>query len=215
MRVILLGAPGAGKGTQAKFLKDKFGVPQISTGDMLREAKTQGSLLGQKAAEFMANGQLVPDAVVIGIIEERLKKADCQTGFILDGFPRTLPQAKALGEMLTQKQIKADAVLNFTVSDSELVSRLSGRRVCVKCGAGYHIEFQKPTQEGVCDRCGAILVQRDDDKKETIERRLKVYREQTAPLIDYYEREGILKNIEGSGEIKSILQKVLASLAIN
>lgn len=215
MRVILLGAPGAGKGTQAKFLKEKFAVPQISTGDMLREAKVQGSALGQKAATFMANGQLVPDEVVIGIIEERLKKSDCQKGFILDGFPRTLPQAKALGEMLTQRQIKADAVLNFTVSDSELVSRLSGRRVCAKCGAGYHTEFQKPIQEGVCDRCGAGLIQRDDDKKETIERRLKVYRDQTAPLIDYYEREGVLKNIAGSGEVKSVFEKVLISLGTN
>lgn len=212
MKIILLGPPGAGKGTQARLLTEKFQAPQISTGDMLREAVKQGTKSGLQAQEFMKAGQLVPDFVVIGIIEERLASSDAKRGFILDGFPRTVEQAKALEGMFSRSGEKVDAVLNFRVPDEDLVGRLAGRRLCSKCGAGYHLDFSAPKKEGVCDRCGSQLIQRDDDREETIQKRLDVYKKQTAPLIDYYNREGVLKNINGVGDFKEIFKQVLAAL---
>lgn len=213
MKIVLLGPPGAGKGTQARLLMEKLNIPQISTGDMLREAVKKEGVLGQKAKEFMSAGRLVPDEVVIGIIEERLKEKDAKQGFILDGFPRTVDQAKALGGIFNLHREKLRAVLNFKVPSGDLVGRLSGRRLCSKCGAGYHIDFSAPKKEGICDHCGAPLIQRDDDRKETIEKRLNVYKEQTAPLIDYYSREGILKDIDAVGEPSKVFERVLKALS--
>lgn len=173
MNIIMLGPPGAGKGTQAKMLVEKFGIPQISTGDMLRAAVAEGTELGKKAKEYMDKGQLVPDEVVIGIVEERLKKSDCEKGFILDGFPRTVPQAEALDKILEKMGKKIDYVINIVVPDVEILKRLTGRRTCKQCGAMYHVIYNPPKQEGVCDKCGGELYQRDDDKEETIKNRLK------------------------------------------
>lgn len=207
MRIILLGPPGAGKGTQSRLLEEKLHIPQISTGDILREAKREGTPLGKKAECFMREGKLVPDEVVIGIIEERLKKRDCREGFILDGFPRTVNQAEALGKMLAFKELQIDAVVNFKVPDETVVTRLSGRRTCAECGMGYQ-------REGVCDRCGGKLIQRDDDKKETVQKRLGVYHDQTRPLIDYYQSQGILKEIEGVGSLEEIFGGMLEALGL-
>ena len=183
MRLILLGPPGAGKGTQAKRLASGLGAPQISTGDILRQAVSDGTELGRKAKSFMDRGALVPDEVVIGIIEERLRRHDCARGYILDGFPRTLPQAEALLRTLTSIQASLDRVLSIEVPEEELVKRLAGRRVCRACGYMYHVKTNPARQAGVCDKCGGSLYQRDDDKEETIRHRLRVYREQTEPLI--------------------------------
>lgn len=197
MNLILLGAPGAGKGTQAEKICEKLNIPAISTGNMLREAMANGTEMGLKAKSFIDAGKLVPDAVVIGIINERLKQDDCQNGFILDGFPRTIPQAEALDEM----GVRIDRVLDIEVPDNKIASRLSGRRVCLKCGATYHTEFKRPKAEGVCDVCGEALVQRKDDMPETVLDRLKTYHEQTEPLKGFYEKKGILRVVEGQEEV--------------
>ena len=212
MNLILLGPPGSGKGTQAVFLREKLGVPSVSTGNMLREAVSKGTALGKEASGYMKNGNLVPDAVVIGIIGERLEKPDCEKGYILDGFPRTVAQGLALDKMLGQNDSRIDAVLNFKVDEGELVSRLTGRRVCKKCGTGFHIDFAPPAKRGVCDACGGELVQREDDREETIRKRLKVYREETAPLIAYYEKQGVLRHIPGTGEVKEIFGRIEGAL---
>ena len=212
MRLILLGPPGAGKGTQAKRLTDKFGIPQISTGDILRAAVREGTPLGKTAKECMDAGKLVPDAVVIGIIEERLKAADCKPGFMLDGFPRTVPQADALKEVVAKMGLKMDHVVSIEVPNEELVVRLTGRRTCKACGAGYHVTFDPPKAAGACDKCGGALFQRDDDKEETIRARLKVYDEQTAPLIAYYKNAGLLRPIEGRGGMEEIFGRILTAL---
>ncbi|BAT72201.1 adenylate kinase [Thermosulfidibacter takaii ABI70S6] len=212
MNIIMLGPPGAGKGTQAKMLVEKFGIPQISTGDMLRAAVAEGTELGKKAKEYMDKGQLVPDEVVIGIVEERLKKSDCEKGFILDGFPRTVPQAEALDKILEKMGKKIDYVINIVVPDVEILKRLTGRRTCKQCGAMYHVIYNPPKQEGVCDKCGGELYQRDDDKEETIKNRLKVYNEQTAPLIEYYKAKGVLVDIDGTKSINEIFEDILRVL---
>ena len=193
MNLILLGAPGAGKGTQAEKICEKLSIPAISTGNMLREAMANGTEMGLKAKSFIDAGKLVPDEVVIGIIRERLQAADCKNGFILDGFPRTIPQAEALDEM----GVRIDRVIDIEVSDEKIAARLSGRRVCLKCGATYHVEYKAPKTEGVCDACGDTLVQRKDDMPETVLDRLKTYHEQTEPLKDYYAAKGILRVVEG------------------
>ena len=214
MNIIMLGPPGAGKGTQAKMLVEKLGIPQISTGDMLRAAVKEGTPMGLKAKEYMDGGKLVPDEVVIGIMKDRLGADDCAKGFILDGFPRTIPQAEALDKVLAEMGKKIEYVVNVAVPESELLDRLTGRRTCKKCGAMYHVKFNPPKQEGVCDKCGGELYQRDDDKEETILNRLKVYNDQTAPLIEYYERQGVLVNIDGSKEIKEIFAEICAALGV-
>ncbi len=212
MNIIMLGPPGAGKGTQAKMLVEEFGIPQISTGDMLRAAVAEGTELGKKAKEYMDRGQLVPDEVVIGIVRERLSKPDCHKGFILDGFPRTVPQAEALDKILQEMGKRIDCVINIVVPDEEILKRLTGRRTCRKCGAMYHVEFNPPKKEGVCDKCGGELYQRDDDKEETIRKRLEVYKAQTEPLVDYYKKKGVLVNIDGTKTIQEIYQDILKVL---
>jgi len=212
MNLILLGPPGCGKGTQAKMLTEKHHIPQISTGDILREAVKQETPMGVEAKNYMNAGKLVPDEVVIGIIQDRLKQSDCENGFILDGFPRTVVQAEALDSTLTSMQKKIEHALSITVADEELLGRLTGRRTCRSCGAMYHVMFNPPKKEGVCDACSGELYQRDDDTEETIRNRLNVYNQQTAPLIDYYQAKGLLRNIAGTGKIEEILEKILAVL---
>ncbi|HUT84748.1 MAG TPA: adenylate kinase [Thermodesulfobacteriota bacterium] len=212
MNLILLGAPGSGKGTQAKFLVRKYSIPQISTGDILREEVKSGTFLGLKAKEYMDKGQLVPDEVVVGMVEERVKKGDCTTGFILDGFPRTVAQADALEGTLQRMKKALSRVILVNVDEDELVKRLTGRRVCEKCGAGYHVIFDPPKQEGVCDKCQGKLYQRDDDKESTIRNRLKVYNNQTAPLIEYYQKKQLLSMVDGMGSIKEIFGRISKAL---
>ncbi len=214
MNIIMLGPPGAGKGTQAKMLVEKLGIPQISTGDMLRAAVKEGTPMGLKAKEYMDGGKLVPDEVVIGIVKDRLAADDCAKGFILDGFPRTIPQAEALDKVLAEMGKKIEYVVNVAVPESELLTRLTGRRTCKKCGAMYHVKFNPPKQDGVCDKCGGELYQRDDDKEETILNRLKVYNDQTAPLIEYYKKQGVLVDIDGSKEIGEIFKDICAALGV-
>ncbi|RMF42707.1 MAG: adenylate kinase [Deltaproteobacteria bacterium] len=212
MNLILLGPPGAGKGTQAKMLIDRFGIPQISTGDMLRAAVAAGTELGLKAKACMDSGALVPDEVVIGIVGERLAQADCDKGFILDGFPRTVAQADALKQTLGQLGKSLDAVISLEVDTEALVERLTGRRTCRACGQGFHVRFDPPAKEGVCDACGGELYQRDDDREETIRKRLDVYQEQTSPLIEYYQQEGLLAAIDGMQDISVVQEDILATL---
>ena len=209
MKLILLGPPGAGKGTQAKMLTDEFGIRQISTGDILRAAVKEGTPMGIKAKGFMDSGALVPDEVVIGIVTERLQKEDCESGFILDGFPRTVPQADALAGNLDELDKNLDAVISLEVDIEALVERLTGRRTCRECGRGYHIAFDPSKAEGVCDACGGELFQRDDDQEETIRKRLDVYNEQTSPLTDYYADAGLLKSLDGMQQIDSVQQQML------
>lgn len=197
MKLILLGAPGAGKGTQAEKVSEKLNIPTISTGNIIREALKNETEMGLKAKSFIESGKLVPDEVVIGIIKDRLDKDDCKNGFILDGFPRTIPQAEALDEM----GIKIDKVIDIEVSDEKIVGRMSGRRVCPDCGASYHTEYKKPEKEGICNSCGAELIIRKDDKPEVVLDRLSVYHEQTEPLKEYYKAKGILNEVEGQEEV--------------
>ena len=208
MNLILLGPPGAGKGTQAQMMVERYHIPQISTGDILRKAVKEETLLGKKAKGFMDQGQLVPDEVVIGIIDERLRVSDCNPGFILDGFPRTIPQAEALQPILTKIGKSIDHVINIDVDPEELVRRLTGRRTCKNCGAMFHILFHPPKVEGICDRCGGTLYQREDDKEETIRTRLNEYQKQTAPLIQYYQMKNTLRSIQGIGEQKEIFERI-------
>lgn len=198
MNIIFLGAPGAGKGTQAEKVSVKLGIPTISTGNIIREAIKGGSPMGLKAREYTEAGKLVPDEIVIGIIKERLSADDCQNGFILDGFPRTIPQAEALDTM----GIVIDKVIDIEVADEAIAKRMSGRRVCAKCGASYHLEYKKPAVDGVCDACGGELVQRKDDAPETVLERLKVYHSETEPLKDYYSGTGKLKIVEGQDKVE-------------
>jgi len=215
MNLILLGPPGAGKGTQAKRLMDKYSLPQISTGDILRAAVKDGTEMGQKAKKFMDAGQLVPDEVVIGIIDDRLKEPDCKNGYLLDGFPRTVAQAEALDDVLARMGSKIDQVISIEVPEEELVKRLTGRRTCRDCGAGFHLVFDPPQKEGVCDKCGGQLFQRDDDNEATVKNRLKVYNDQTQPLIDYYRAKGLLRPIEGQGGIEEVFERITSVLDSN
>jgi adenylate kinase len=212
MRLILLGPPGAGKGTQAKMLIEKFDIPQISTGDILRGAVKEGTALGVEAKSHMDRGGLVPDEVVIGIIRERIQEGDCSRGYILDGFPRTIAQAEALDATLAGLGSGIDAVVSLKAGEEELVRRLTGRRTCRQCGFGYHLDFKPSRSEGVCDECSGELYQRDDDQEEPIRKRLTVYGEQTRPLIDYYREKGSLKEIDGLGGIGDIQGRILAAL---
>ncbi len=209
MNLILLGAPGSGKGTQAKKIAEKYNIPQISTGDILRKAVKDKTSLGLRANEYMNKGLLVPDTVVVDIIKERIEEEDCKYGFILDGFPRTLSQAEVLNSILEIKRKKIDAVISLEVDDSSLVKRLSGRRICKQCGRGYHINFQPPVKEGICDKCGGELYQRDDDKEETILNRLNVYKNQTASLKDYYKNKENLCLINGEGEMGTVFNTLI------
>ncbi|MEK6678209.1 MAG: adenylate kinase [Nitrospirota bacterium] len=214
MRIVLLGAPGAGKGTQAKKLIDKYAIPQISTGDILRKAVADGTPLGKEAKSFMDKGELVPDTVVIGLIQERLKQDDTKKGYILDGFPRNTVQAETLDKMLKELGMPLDSALSVDVPKDDLMKRLTGRRTCKKCQQMYNINFSQSKKEGVCDKCGGELFQRDDDKEATIKKRLDVYEAQTAPLIDYYKNKGMLKSISGTGSIDEIFSKVCDALGL-
>jgi adenylate kinase len=211
MNIILLGPPGAGKGTQAKKISENYSLPHISTGDMLRENINNNTPLGLKAKSYMSRGELVPDELLITIIKDRLSRSDCSGGFLLDGFPRTIPQADALQMILTESSRKLDVVLNIDVDDEELIKRLSGRRMCT-CGTSFHMVFNPPEKEGICNACNGKLYQREDDKADAIRNRLVVYKNQTQPLINYYVEKGLLRRIDGSKDISSIfedIQKVL------
>ncbi len=210
--IIMLGAPGSGKGTQAKQMSERFGIPQISTGDMLREAVKQGTEMGRKAKSFMDQGGLVPDEVVIGIVRDRLNAADCREGFILDGFPRTIPQAEALDAVLRDLGKKITTVLSLEVDEAALMDRLCGRRTCPGCGAMFHVRFHPPATEGTCDKCGGALIQREDDKEETIRARLVHYKKSTEPLIAHYRGTGAVRSVQATGEIETIFQQIVKIL---
>jgi adenylate kinase len=206
MRVVFLGAPGVGKGTQAERIASQYRLAKISTGDLLREAVRNQTTLGLEAKSFMDQGQLVPDSVVIGLVREKLGDSSCANGFVLDGFPRTVPQAEELGKVLSAKSTALDIVVNFQVSREDVVRRLSGRRSCPKCQATFHIDFAKPKVDEVCDRCGDALVQRNDDRRDAIETRLKVYDEQTAPLVRYYDERRLLSSVDASGSVDVVFE---------
>ena len=208
MNLILLGAPGAGKGTQAEIICEHLNIPAVSTGNIIREALKSGTEMGLRAKSFVDAGKLVPDEVVIGIIQERLAKDDCKNGFILDGFPRTIPQAEALDSM----GVVIDKVIDIEVPDEKIVQRMSGRRVCESCGASYHLLYKKPEQEGVCGKCGGTLVQRKDDHPDTVKERLRVYHEQTEPLKDFYQKKGKLAIVEGQEEVADTTRLTLEAL---
>ncbi len=212
MNLILLGPPGAGKGTQAKLLTEQFGIPQISTGDILRAAVREGTPMGVKAKACMDEGKLVPDDVVVGIVRERLQQTDCDKGFILDGFPRTVPQADSLKVTLGELDKGLDAVISLEVDPEALVDRLTGRRTCRSCGKGYHLKFDPPSVPGKCDVCSGELFQRDDDREETIRKRLQVYHDQTAPLIAYYGQAGLLTSVDGMAGIEAVQGQLLGIL---
>lgn len=213
MYLILMGLPGAGKGTQAEMIKAKYNIPHISTGDMFRQAIKEGTELGKKAKAYMDEGALVPDEVTNGIVEERLAKSDCDNGFLLDGFPRTIPQAEAL-EAITKKLNKQiDYVIQLDVPAEKLIERLTGRRVCPSCGATYHVINKPPKTEGVCDNCGTELVQRDDDKEETVQKRLEVNIEQTQPLLDFYKEKGVLVTVDGDQPIDKVFEDIVAAIS--
>jgi adenylate kinase len=215
VNLVLMGLPGAGKGTQADKIVDQYGIPHISTGDMFRAAMKEETELGLKAKSYMDKGELVPDEVTIGIVRERLSKPDCKKGFLLDGFPRTVPQAEALEDILTELNKKIDYVINIDVNHELLMARLTGRRICKNCGATYHLVFNPPAQEGLCDRCGGELYQRADDNEATVKNRLEVNMQHTAPLLNFYEAKGYLQNINGQQDIQVVfadINELLGSL---
>jgi adenylate kinase len=208
MRIIMLGAPGAGKGTQAKMISEKYGIPHISTGDIFRSNIKNGTELGRKAKTYMDQGQLVPDELTCDLVVDRIAQDDAKNGYVLDGFPRTIPQAEALKSALEKRGEKIDFAIDVDVPDENIVTRMSGRRACVSCGATYHIVYNPPKQEGICDVCGKELVLRDDDKPETVKKRLEVYHRQTQPLIDYYKKDGVLVRVDGTQEIDTIFSQI-------
>ena len=212
MRLILLGPPGCGKGTQAKLLVERLKVPQVSTGDMLREAVKAGTPLGLEAKQYMDRGALVPDAVIIGLVRERLRNPDCNRGYILDGFPRTVAQAEALEQTLRELNGSLDHVVSLEVAAEDVVGRIAGRRTCRNCGAMYHLRFSPSKVEERCDACGGPTYQRDDDREDTVRRRLSVYADQTAPLLSFYESRGLLRRVGGTGEIGEIFQRITTAL---
>ncbi len=208
MKIIMLGAPGAGKGTQAKMIADKYGIPHVSTGDIFRANIKEGTPLGKEAKGYMDKGQLVPDELTVKILLDRVAADDCKNGYVLDGFPRTIPQAEVLDKALTELGDKVDFAINVDVPDENIVRRMGGRRACVTCGATYHIEHVPPKKEGICDKCGSELILRDDDKPETVQKRLSVYHEQTQPLIDYYTGKGILKTVDGTVDMMDVFAAI-------
>ncbi|WP_027309144.1 adenylate kinase [Caloramator sp. ALD01] len=208
MKIVLLGPPGAGKGTQAKLIVQKYNIPHISTGDIFRKNIKEMTPLGIKAKEYIDKGQLVPDELTVEIVKDRIKEDDCKNGFLLDGFPRTVAQADALNDVLADLGTKLDYVINIKVDENNLIERLSGRRVCPKCGASFHVVFNPPKVEGVCDYCGAEVIQRADDSEETVKNRLSVYNKQTQPLIDYYTKNGLIKNINGEQDINDVFEEI-------
>jgi adenylate kinase len=212
MRLVLVGPPGAGKGTQAEFISAHLGIPKISTGDIFRANVSQGTELGKQARAYMDAGDLVPDEITIGMVRDRLAEDDARKGFLLDGFPRNVPQARALDHLLLEAGTPLDVVLELVVDDDEVVRRLSGRRTCRKCGHIWHVDFDPPSVEGVCDICGGELFQRDDDQAETIRHRLEVYYEQTAPLVGYYAEEGLLVGIDAMGPVDDVTERAVAAL---
>ncbi|MGI5161247.1 adenylate kinase [Microbispora sp. CA-102843] len=212
MRVVLVGPPGAGKGTQAQFIASHLSIPKISTGDIFRANVSGGTELGKLAKEYMDRGDLVPDEVTVAMVRDRLSEDDAQEGFLLDGFPRNVPQAEVLKKMLAEFGTALDVVLNLVVEDDEVVRRLAGRRTCRSCGKVWHVVFDPPAVEDVCDACGGELFQRDDDREETIRRRLEVYQEQTAPLISFYADEGILQGVDATGPVEEITQRAMSAL---
>ena len=212
MKIIMLGAPGAGKGTQAKKIAEKYAIPHISTGDIFRANIKNGTELGQKAKGYMDQGLLVPDELVVDLVADRVKQGDCKNGYVLDGFPRTIPQAEALDHALAEMGEKMDYAINVEVPDENIVNRMSGRRACVDCGATYHIVYAPTKEDGVCDKCGGSLILRDDDKPETVKKRLGVYHDQTQPLIDYYTNAGILKVVDGTIEIEDVFGEIVKIL---
>jgi adenylate kinase len=212
MRTILLGPPGAGKGTQAETIVKEFSIPHISTGDIFRSNIKEGTALGKKAKEYMDQGLLVPDELTVELVKDRLLNDDCKTGFLLDGFPRTIAQADALDDALKSMSQKLDYVVNIEVDSNLLITRAVGRRVCKDCGQTYHMTFNKPAKEGICDKCGGELLQRKDDTEETVSKRISVYQEQTAPLIEYYSKKGILLNVNGEKPIAEVGKDIVAKL---
>lgn len=209
MKIIMLGAPGAGKGTQAKKIAAKYSIPHISTGDIFRANIKNGTELGNKAKTYMDQGLLVPDELVVDLVVDRVKQDDCKNGYVLDGFPRTIPQAEALDKALAAIGEKMDYAIDVNVPDENIVHRMSGRRACVGCGATYHLEYAPTKTEGICDACGKELILREDDKPETVKKRLGVYHEQTQPLIDYYTNAGILKKVDGTIDINDVFQAIV------
>ena len=209
MKVIMLGAPGAGKGTQAKKIAAKYQIPHISTGDIFRANIKEGTELGKKAKEYMDQGLLVPDELTVDLVIDRVKQDDCKNGYVLDGFPRTIPQAESLDAALAKMGQKVDYAINVEVPDENIISRMSGRRACVGCGATYHIKYNPPKAEGICDACGEKLILRDDDKPETVQKRLGVYHDQTQPLIDYYGKAGVLKEVDGTVDMEDVFQAIV------
>ena len=209
MKIIMLGAPGAGKGTQAKKIATKYEIPHISTGDIFRANIKNGTELGKKAKTYMDQGLLVPDELVVDLVVDRVNQEDCKNGYVLDGFPRTIPQAEALTAALAKMGQKVDYAIDVDVPDENIVRRMGGRRACVGCGATYHVEYAPTKKEGICDACGAELILRDDDKPETVQKRLNVYHEQTQPLIDYYTEAGILKTVDGTVDIDDVFQAIV------
>lgn len=212
MKIIMLGAPGAGKGTQAKRIAEKYAIPHISTGDIFRANIKNGTELGTKAKAYMDQGLLVPDELTCDLVMDRIQQDDCKNGFVLDGFPRTIPQAEALDQALNKIGQKMDFAVDVDVPDDNIVNRMGGRRACLSCGATYHIEFNPTKAEGICDACGAETVLRDDDKPETVQKRLGVYHDQTQPLIDYYEKQGILKSVDGTQPMEAVFQAIVGIL---
>ncbi len=212
MKIVMLGAPGAGKGTQAIKIADKYGIPHISTGDIFRANIKGGTELGMKAKSYMDKGELVPDEVTIGMLLDRISQDDCKDGYVLDGFPRTIPQAESLTKALAEQGQKIDYAMDIDVPDEAIVKRMSGRRACPKCGATYHIVYAAPKTENVCDKCGSELIVRSDDKPETVQDRLNVYHKQTEPLISYYKEAGVLREVDGTKELEDVFNAVIAIL---
>lgn len=212
MKIVMLGAPGAGKGTQAKIIAEKYQIPHVSTGDIFRANIKEGTELGMEAKGYMDKGLLVPDELTVKILLDRVASEDCKNGYVLDGFPRTIPQAEVLDKALQELNEKLDFAINVDVPDENIISRMAGRRACLKCGATYHVVNIPPKTEGICDNCGQELVLREDDKEETVAKRLQVYHEQTKPLIDYYEKQGILKDVDGTQSMEAVSEAIIKLL---
>ena len=213
MKIIMLGAPGAGKGTQAEMICEKYNIPHVSTGDIFRANIKNGTALGTEAKQYMDKGLLVPDELTVKILLDRVAQDDCKDGYVLDGFPRTIPQAEVLDKALTELNDKVDYAINVDVPDENIINRMSGRRACVSCGATYHIEYAAPKKEGICDKCGAELILRNDDKPETVKNRLSVYHDQTQPLIEYYSKKGILKEVDGTKAMNEVFNSIVDILS--